>query len=110
MALTMCSPMKSSSEAGKRPFSTWAPILLHKSRLKYSCLANDRNERESVNMPTKRLKRPIEERTSNWLDIPSILSENHHAAPNCILAGPYFESWKFPIMEATKALSTGLRL
>ena len=64
-------PMKSISEAGSRPCSMSLPTRLHSVRRKYSWRGYERNYRESVSMPTKRLNRPSVERAFICFSMPS---------------------------------------
>ena len=83
--------------------------ILQRIRRKYSCRGKDKKLLESVNMPMKRLNKPLLESASICFFMPSFWSRNHHAEPYCILPGME-PSWKLPIMEANTSLSAGLRL
>ena len=63
---------------------------------------------ESVSMPTKRLKSPKFAKVSICVLMPSSLSRNHHAAPNCIFPGQ-LPSLKLYAMVVITSLSLGFR-
>ena len=64
--------------------------------------------RESVSIPTKRLRRPSIESASIWRLIPTSWSRNHQPEPNCILPGTE-PSLKLYAMVIITSLSLGLR-
>src|SRR4030065_211284 len=68
----------SSVSSGKRPASTSLPSMLHRILRKYSCLGYERKLRESVSMPTNRLRRPIFDRPLICSCMASFSSWNTH--------------------------------
>ena len=94
---------------GSSPFSISLPNKLHTIRLKYSCRGKDKKERESVVIPINRGNNPKELTALSRSIIPSSVSKNHQAGPNCILPG-IFPSANAPVNAAKEALSLGLLL